>query len=305
LPYLVGGLILAVTATIVGNEAAVQPILTTLGLTTAVTILLGARIHRPARSLTWRLIALCVAMSTIGIGMIPDSPALAGVGETITGLGYLAGFCGFVLLIRARIPGGERGAFLDAAILASGLAILIWVLGFAPFVAAAGTGTMGASVYFYFAMIASGTVIRLWFIPGAHRPATRLLVLLVLATNVITTIDLVRGLLGTDIFVGPHLFAEVGSLAFVGAAALHPSMKLAPSRMPRAVRPIGRTKLVALTVALLINPATLAVEFLMGGQLDPAPYLVGGVLLGVLVIARLGDVLRQLGESLRERETLT
>jgi diguanylate cyclase (GGDEF)-like protein len=305
LPFLISGLVIAVVATIIGDEAIVQPALSVLGLSTAGMMVVGVRFHHPARPLPWNLIALCVAMSTIGLGIIPYRPDLAVLGGTITGFGYLAGFIGFLLLIRGRIPGGERGAFLDAAILASGTAILIWVLGFAPFVEGAGEGTAVASVYFYFALIASGTVIRLWFIPGAHRPATRLLVLLVLATNVITIIDLVRGLLGVDVLVGPHLFAEFSSLAFVGAAALHPSMALAPKHHTSAVRPIGRGRLVALTIALLINPATLAVEFVGEGQLDPAPYLVGGVLLGVLVIARLGEVLRQLGDSLRERETLT
>ena len=47
--------------------------------------------------------------------------------------GYLAGFAGFVILIRGRIPGGERGAFLDAAILASGIGVLIWAFGLAPY----------------------------------------------------------------------------------------------------------------------------------------------------------------------------
>jgi diguanylate cyclase (GGDEF)-like protein len=303
LPFLGGGLILAALGAIIGDEAAIQPVLTTLGLATAATILAGVRAHHPSRPLPWRLVAVCVAMSTIGIGLIPAD--LGSLAEIVTGLGYLAGFGGFLLLIRGRIPGGERGAFLDAAILASGTAILIWVIGFAPFVADVRQNTMMTSVYFYFALIATGTVIRVWFIPGAHMPATRLLVLLVLASNGISIIEMLRGITGANILVGPHAFAEFAALAFVGAAALHPSMAVLPSRRPAAIRPIGRGRLVALTIALLVNPATLAIEFLVGGQLDPAPYLVGGVLIGVLVIARLGEVLRQLGDSLRERETLT
>ena len=103
---------------------------------------------------------------------------------------------------------------------------------------------------------------------------------------------------------GPYLFAEFASLAFVGAAALHPVDGLSRRAARPDLRPIGRRRILALTAALLVNPATLAIEVFGGRQIDPAPYLIGGALIGVLVIARLGDALRQLGDSLRERESL-
>ena len=144
----------------------------------------------------------------------------------------------------------------------------------------------------------------MWFLDGAHRPATRLLVLLVLATNAITMLDMLRGHIGYAALTGPFVFAEFASIAFVGAAALHPSMALAPERQRSDLGPIGRRRIVALTAALLVNPATLAIEAATGRQIDPTPYLIGGTLIGILVIARLGDALRQLGESLRERDSL-
>jgi diguanylate cyclase len=302
--FLIGGLGLAIACALLGDERAVQPLLTALGLTATVAILAGVRINRPASSLPWHLVALCTLLTTVGIGVMPRTGNLGVLGEVLTAVGYAAGFAGFVLLIRGRIPGGERAAFLDAAILASGVGIVIWAFGFAPYAVAARQSTIVAAAYFYPALIASAVAARMWFLRGTHRPATRLLVLLVLASNGITILDMLRGFVGAGAFVGLYLLAEFASLAFVGAAALHPSMSIASERQRADNGPIGRRRLLALAAALLVNPATLAIEVWAGHRIDPAPYLIGGVILGLLVIARLGDALRQLGESLRERESL-
>jgi diguanylate cyclase (GGDEF)-like protein len=303
--FLSGGLALAAIAGIVADEKVLLPLLNVMGLATSIAILAGVRMHHPARRMPWQLIALCTALTTIGMGMVPKTGDLAIVGTALTGAGFVTGFLGFVMLMRGRIPGGERAAFLDAAILASGTGVLIWAFGFAPYLLAAGQqNSVAAAAFFYPALIASATAAPLWFLSGAHRPATRLLVLLVLATLALTFIDMLRGLIGHGALAGPYLFAEFASLAFVSAAALHPSMAFAAERHSQELRPIGRRRIVALAAALLVNPATLAIELLGQRQVDPAPYLIGGALIGILVIARLGGALRQLSDSLRERESL-
>jgi diguanylate cyclase (GGDEF)-like protein len=304
LAALIGGLALAVGAALLGDERAVQPLLSAMGYAGTAAIVLGVRMHRPARGAPWHLIALCTLFTTTGMGILPTTGEFALAGVALTNAGYVAGFGGFVMLIRGRIPGGERAAFLDAAILASGTGALIWAFGFGPYVFAAQGDSVASAGFFFPALVASAVVARLWFLKGAHRPATRLLVLLVAATNGITTIDMLRGVAGSAVFTGPYLLVQFAALAFVAAAALHPSMALAPEAQQTDLRPISRHRIAALLTALLVNPATLAIEFAGGRQIDPAPYVIGGVLIGVLVIARLGDALRQLGDSLRERESL-
>ena len=181
---------------------------------------------------------------------------------------------------------------------------LIWAFGVAPYFLDPQQNSAATAAFFYPALIASAVVARLWFLDGAHRPATRLLVMLTVATNGITILDMLHGQVGHDSLVGPYLFAQFAAVAFAGAAALHPSMALSPERQRTDLRPIGRRRIVALAAALLVNPATLAIEMLGGGEIDPAPYVIGGALIGVLVIVRLSDALRMLGESLRERELL-
>jgi diguanylate cyclase len=304
LAFLVVGLGLGIWGAVVGDEKAVQPLITVMGFAATAAIFIGVQIHHPARRLPWQLIAVCVLLTTIGIGILPKSDGVAIVGQTVTGIGYVAGFVGFVILIRGRVPGGDRGAYLDAAILAAGTGVLIWAFGVAPHLLGASSSSAATATFFYPALIASAMVARLWFVEGPQRPATRLLVLLTVATNGITMLDMLRGQIGLGLLIGPYLFAQLSSVAFAGAAALHPSMALSPERQRSDLRPIGRRRIIALAGALLVNPATLAIEVAGGRQVDPAPYVIGGTLIGVLVVLRLSDALRQLGESLRERESL-
>jgi diguanylate cyclase (GGDEF)-like protein len=301
--FLAAGLTLAVAVALRADESAARPLLAGLGLAATAAILLGVRVNRPATPLPWRLLALCTLLTTVGSVLAQtDGLPLAGLALTIAGA--TTGFVGFIMLIRGRIPGGDRAALLDAAILASGTGVLIWSFGFAPFFLAAKQSSIVSAAVVYPALIALAMVARMWFLDGAHRPATRLIVLLVIASNAIVVLDMLGGVIGGGALTGPRLLANFGELAFLGAAALHPAMAISPERQRADLQPISRRRIGALTAALLVGPATLAIEATGRGSIDPAPYLVGGVVIGVLVIARLGDALRQLGDSLRERESL-
>jgi diguanylate cyclase len=304
LVYMTVGLGIGVGAAIVGIESVAQPFVTVMGFAATGAILIGVRIHHPPRPRPWQLIAVCVLFSTVGIGIIPKLGFLTYVGQGLTGVGYVVGFVGFATLIRGRVPGGERGAYLDAAILASGIGVLIWAFGVAPYIVDNRESSAATAAFFYPALIAVAMVARLWFLDGTHRPATRLLVLLVVATNAITILDMLRGQIGFGVLTPPFILAEFASVAFAGAAALHPSMALVPERHHTEFRRIGWRRIIALGAALLVNPATLAIEVLGGRQVDAMPYLIGGALIGGLVIARLSDAMRQLGESLLERNSL-
>ena len=75
--------------------------------------------------------------ATVGNVIVQRGGDPAFAGQLLTAVGSLAGFLGFMMLVRGRIPGGDRPALLDAAILASGLGVLIWAFGLAPYVIAA------------------------------------------------------------------------------------------------------------------------------------------------------------------------
>ena len=303
LVFLIVGIGLASGAAIIGDHRAAEPWLTAASLVAAATMAIGVRIHRPTRPWPWRLIALCTLLTSIGIGIVPATGETQLLGQALAGLGYAAGFGGFILLIRGRMPGGERSAFLDAAILAAGTGVLIWAFGFGPLAVAARQSSIATAAFFYPALIATAVVARMWFLPGAHRPATRMIVLLVISSLGIAILDMVRGFIGQDAFAGPI------------SSPSSPRWPL-PERRPsihrwRSARSAGtwaRSGLVrggwSRSSSRCSYPATLGIEVALGRTIDPAPYLIGGVVIGLLVIARLGDALRQLGDSLRERESL-
>jgi diguanylate cyclase (GGDEF)-like protein len=304
LVFLIGGLGLALGGLLIDDERALLPVLTATGLVATAAILAGARIHRPARHLPWHLLAVSLVLTTIAATFETATGELGVLSQAMTGVGSLAGIVGLAILVRGRIPGGDRAAILDAAILASGIGVLVWAFGLGPYVLAAGQNSVVLAAFFYPALVALATVVRMWFLPGAHRPTTRLLVLFVLAANALIVMRLLAGSAGQNGFSGLYLLAGFAVLTFVATAALHPSMAILPEHQRVDLGPIGWRRIAALGAALLVNPATLAIEVLIGRAIDPAPYLVGGALIGLLVVARLSDALRQLGASLHERESL-
>ncbi len=304
LVFLIVGLGVALAATAIADRQAMKPVLTVVGLSATAAILIGTRIYRPPHRLPWQLLAACILLTTFAATFDVAGEGLTLPSQVLTGIGSLIGIVGLAVLLRGRIPGGDRAALLDAAILASGIGALVWAIGFGPFVTAAGQSSLALAAFFYPALVALAATARMWVLPGDHRPATRLIVLFVLASNAVIFVDMLKGLVGQGDFAAPYLLAGLSVLTFVGAAALHPSMAISPERQHVDRGPISHRRIFALTVALLVNPATLAVEVLVGREIDPAPYLIGGVVIGLLVIARLGDALRQLGESLRERDSL-
>jgi diguanylate cyclase (GGDEF)-like protein len=304
LVFLVGGLALASIGAFINDEGTVAPILVLMGLATPAAVLVGVRINRPARVIPWRLLAACAGLSAVGIPLLAYPGTLLVVGQVITAGAALSGYAGFILLVRGRIPGGDRAAILDAAIIASGIGMLVWAYGLAPFVVARQQTSIVAALSFYPVIVALALVARLWVLPGRHRPATRLIVLLVVASNAIIGFSVVRSYTDIGALAGVLTFANFAELAFMGAAALHPSMAIAPERHIAQPEPLSRRRIGILTAALLVNPVLLAVVSAGGEAVDPAPYVVGGVIIGLLVMARLRDALRQLGESLLERESL-
>ena len=305
LGFLVFGLGVTVVGELVGATSPYRAVpLTVMGLATVVAILAGVRSHRPPRPWPWLLLAACTFLTSIGSAVVSFDGGLAIIGQVSTAAGAIFGFVGFISLIRGRIPGGDRAALLDAAIVASGTGVLIWAFGFAPFAVAARQRSDISVAVFYPSIIALAMVGRMWFLRGAHRPATRLIVLVVIASNAIIILSLIRGT-GTDgVLAATGLLANFAEIVFLGAAALHPAMAVTPEAQGVDLRPISRRRMAVLLAALLVNPATLAIQTSGGRQIDAAPYLIGGVLIGILVIVRLSDALRQLGDSYHERGTL-
>ena len=75
----------------------------------------------------------------------------------------------------------------------------------------------------------------MWVLPGAHRPATRLIVLFVLASNGVIFVDILKGLVGQGDFAAPYLltaFAVAHVRGGGGAPSIDGDRARAPARRP-------------------------------------------------------------------------
>jgi hypothetical protein len=110
------------------------------GSLAAVAVLAGIVLHKPADRRPWLLLAGGLLLTTAGdwtwvildlYGQDPF-PSVADV-FYLGGLALIVG--SLLLLVRGRVPGGDRASVLDALIVAVGVGLLSWVFLMEPIVA--------------------------------------------------------------------------------------------------------------------------------------------------------------------------
>jgi diguanylate cyclase (GGDEF)-like protein len=282
-----------------------------LGLSSVTAMLIGARHYRPRRPEPWYLTAagqLCwVAGDAVyswyqDIEHVSPFPSLADVL-------YLAAYpllaLALVLLIRARQPRLDLGALIDASIVTLGLGLLSWVVLAGPIVRAVDESVTARAIgaaYPAADILLLALVLRLAMGAGARTPAFQLLtsavVLLLVGDTAFALISAISSYQG-----GVVDLAWLSSYVLWGAAALHPSMRTLsePGSDPPA---LSTGRLIALTVAVLLAPCTLAVQVVLHVELDVWPVIVCSIALFGLVVARMDVAIRAIRASTRQRDRL-
>ena len=240
------------------------PLFNVISGTSAIAILVGIRIHRPAAAWAWRWFAIGQALFFLGDAYTYSYPVLLGrevpfpsVGDAFYLLVYPALMTGVLLAVRRRNPQGDRAGVLDALIITFGIGILSWVFLMAPYVHDATLSPFAKAVSLDYPIgdvLLLAAALRLAFDGGRRRGSFYLL-----AASI-------GALLATDAAYGYALLAgtfdhqviyDAGWLAFYllwGAAALHPSMRTFFEATPDRERRLSRQRLGLLTVASLIAP---------------------------------------------------
>jgi diguanylate cyclase (GGDEF)-like protein len=283
------------------------------GMLATLAVVAGILIHRPADRRPWVALAAGLALSTAGdwtwvildrvYGLEPF-PSVADV-FYLGGMGLVA--AAVLLLVRGRVPGGDRSGVLDALIVSVGIGMLSWVFLMAPIVADESQSLVEIGVALAYPMLdilLLGVMVRLLLEPGRRVLALQLLIGALVTYLVADYIY--AALILNDTYQTGQL-VDAGWLlgaAFFGACALHPSMRqIAEPVEPGEVRFSG-WRLGVLAGASLMAPAVLMIQWLEGEPIDTPVIATGSVVLFLLVILRLGGVVSDLRTTLRQRHEL-
>jgi len=284
------GLLRSVTFTIVSLGAAI---------TGALAI---RRWRAPVRGLVAAL-TLC-AISDVVWYVLSAVPGLVAYRD-LSRAGYLAGLAtaavGTLRLLRLRTPEGDREGFVDGAIVATAVALVLWH----PTVAQAGVGDFKAATIGAFALLVAaiaGMAFRLLFTDIVRLPSTWLLfaALVLLAAGALSGIMLPAvksaavGLLIDSSYLAAYVCA--------GTALLHPSGVGLGDSSPSLVAGLPLARLVAFGAALLVAPvlAYSSLEFTALRAVEA----VAGLVLVALVMRRLVGLLYERETARRELHAL-
>lgn len=283
-----------------------------VGVGSAVAIGVGIRRHRPVRTLPWWLMAAGLLTWSVGdlvytwYERFTAEPPFPSVADAF----YLAAYpllaMGFALLIRGLRSGRDHDGLVDSAIFTVALGLLSWVFLMRPTLADDTATVLEQAIGLAYPLgdiLLLGVLVRLVTSPGARTPA---FVLLAVAGGLMLAADTIFAILAlTSSYDGGAVdLLWLGSYVVWGGAALHPSMRSLSEPPPDAVVPLTRRRLVALTTAILMAPATLATQLTLGLVLDGWAVVISSAVLSVLVVARMSGLLRRLQSQAGQLERI-
>jgi diguanylate cyclase len=260
----------------------------------------GLRAHRPAHARGWRLVLAGFSGWVVGDLVWRVESWYGAPFPAPSDAVYLASYgllgAGVLAMVRTRRSGSDRAAFLDAAILTSGVAVLATVFVIAPVEQSTSLGPLAkvvASAYPVGDVFLLATLARMFTSPGARNSSYRLLLAALGVTTITDSVWNVLVAVSGDATPDRH-WLDVGWLCayvLVAAAANRSAMTMvAEPAPPTDVRPFGRRRVVAMAVGLLLPPAVLLLDGLSGEVTSWPVITIGAALMSVLVLLRFVDL---------------
>jgi diguanylate cyclase (GGDEF)-like protein len=205
---------------------------------------------RPLHPVVWWSLGAAITLMLAGdvLARVSGEAALADLAYTC---GYLAAVAAAVLLLRARGSRHDREGLIDAAVLATCTAVLLWQYAIAPNLAVASSAPERAFAILYplFDVLLLGLLLRLVLSPGERSGS---LWYFVAALGLALAGDVAYGVLGLPPTSGWLEASSVLARAMIPAAALHPSMRtLSQARRP-ALEHLQPTRLFIVCGSLLL-----------------------------------------------------
>ncbi|HYB22403.1 MAG TPA: EAL domain-containing protein [Solirubrobacteraceae bacterium] len=215
---------------------------------------------------------------------------------------------GMLMLVRERGERRDRASLIDALNVTLALATLLWVYLIAPYVDGRSLSLLGrltSIAYPSMDILVLGVVAHM--AAGSHRrePA---FVLLVSSAVVLLLSDALYGwkLLGAVSAAGSIVHAGWAIYyTLLGAAALHPSMRLLSTPSPKADPHLTRARLALLTCASLTVPLLIVVRDALHESLDLYVLVGCSGLMFALVLARMAGIVHRNEELAVQMVALT
>lgn len=270
-----------------------------LSFSAAVAILVGVHQHRPPQRRPWYLLAVSqfVYASADATFYVAHDVLHQERFPALADLLYLSHYpilmAGLLLLVRQRTPKGDRASLIDASVIAIGAGLLSWLFLIGPYASDAQRSVLVKLAFVAYPaadLLVFAVAVRLLVGPGTRPASYRLLsasLLVVLATDTVYVLMQLAGTYTT----GNALDATwLASYALLGAAALHPSMRMLAEPSEAAAAHTSRWRLGLLAVASLVAPATLVIPTTLDGAISHAVIAGASAALFLLVVARLAGL---------------
>ncbi|MCW2725011.1 MAG: hypothetical protein JWN35_1932 [Frankiales bacterium] len=264
---------------------------------------LGVRVNRPRRRLMW--LVLLAGLSSRLAGDITwfalERLLHASPFPSVADVFYLSGYpvmaVGLALMVRARQPGHDRAATLDAAIITTAAGILAAIFIIEPTVTDTSQRLLGRAVstaYPLGDLLLLAVLARLWTSSGRALRAYHLLglgLLFILGGDIgYDAAFLTTGLAPTGAAL--DLLYLLGYVS-IAAATLTPTMQRLAEPPQEQDQSLPSPHLSALTGASMLAPAALLFEGIHNQALHWQIIGTGSMVISALVLARLGGLLGQ------------
>jgi diguanylate cyclase (GGDEF)-like protein len=292
------GVLAGVLVMLMPTPAVQQGSLALLVVVATAAVWVGIHGHRPSRRQPWWFLfgaGVCGAVSPV----LRHFTAADGITSPLADLAALLGYVCLAVcllgLIRAREPEGQAGSLADGLLIGVGVLMLLWVTLVSPYLA---DHTVSLLVRVFYALFPATDALlvfvlaRLAFATDTRVPS---LVLLVGAMVALLVGDLSYALVTAKLVALPAsaLAAPyVVMYGLLGAAVLHPSMRLLTEPAVRGIRPLPRSRLFAMLTAMLVPTATLLIRPFIAFT-DRAAFVVGLLVVVGLSYWRMARAVRE------------
>lgn len=282
-----------------------------IGTAAVLAVLVGVRIHRPASSTVWYVVAFGLALLVAGdlaanIASLSSSEyGFPSISDVFYLSGNLSIIIASVMIIRARSRYRDLGSFIDATIVATSAAFLAWKFFMEPYATDPSLTTLQKAVSLAYPVMSTLLFVvaaRLLFTRGRRSPSFWFM-LAAMGSSLVGDVVFTELLLLGAYYPGhPIDLAYVLWFIFWAAAALHPSMITVTSGSDTPVLRTSNRRMLFLVAAILLVPATTIILWTRDDSVS-APVFVGfSSILFLLVFWRMRSSVQLSETAFAERE---